>query len=99
MRYLFTRSGALLILAAIGCRHAQSSPAGAPPTPAQPRLDMDFTVRPLRGGGPEVTAVAVRQEIRGVVDQTKRPLSLRVGIVYTSRAGIADRVDSLVMRD
>jgi hypothetical protein len=87
---------ALLLIAVVGCRRVPGTAAGS--APETPRLDMDITVRPLRAGGPEVTAIAVRQEIRGEVDQT-RPLSLRIGIVYTSRAGIADRVDSLTLRD
>src|SRR5262249_51490228 len=54
--------------------------------------------RPVRDGGPQITALAVREEIRGTLDRRK-PFSLRVGIVHTGRRGIADRVDSLTMRD
>ena len=90
--------GALVSLAvvAFGCR--QRAPNAPPITPA-PDVDLSITVRPVRDGGPQVKAVAVREEIRGTLDQTAQPLSLRVGIVYVSRAGIADRVDSLVVHD
>ena len=60
---------------------------------------MAITLRPVRNGGPQVVAVGVREEIRGSIAQARQPFSLRVPIVYTSRGGIADRVDSLVVRD
>jgi predicted metalloprotease with PDZ domain len=60
---------------------------------------MTVTVRPIRAGGAQVIAAAVREEIRGTLDQSPRPASWRIGIVYTSRAGIADRVDSLFIHD
>jgi len=80
------------------CRQAQR-PTAATQVSATASLDLTITVRPVRAGGPEVIAAAVREEIRGTLDQTRRPLSLRVGIVFVGRAGIADRVDSLVIRD
>lgn len=80
------------LMLASGCR--PTTPALRPSSPAG--LQMDVTVRPLREGNPEVVAVAVRQELRGLVDRARR---WRVGIVYTGRSGIADRVDSLRVRD
>lgn len=86
----------LLAAAASSCtRLAPSTTAISPP----PAFDLAITLRPVREGGQDVKAVAVREEIRGSIDQSAAPLSLRVGIVYVSRAGIADRVDSLVMHD
>jgi len=60
---------------------------------------MTITVRPVRAGGAQVVAAAVRAEISGTPDRGTTPLNLRIGIVYTSRTGIADRVDSLAMLD
>jgi len=84
------------LLLSAACRQG---PALAPSPRAAPNFDLAITVRPVRPGGPQVVAAAVREEIRGTLNQAERPLSVRIGIVYTSRAGIADRVDSLMMRD
>jgi hypothetical protein len=65
--------------------------------PAQ-QPELSIVVRPVRGGGPEVTAVEFREEIRGTINQT-RPFSVQSAITYAGRTGIADRVDALVVRD
>ena len=83
----------------MSCPPSGPGTAIAQAAPATPAYALAITLRPVRDTGGEVTAVAVREELRGSLTQDLRPLSLRVGIVYTSRAGIADRVDSLVMRD
>ncbi len=88
-----------VFLLAGACQHAQQAPAAARGALAEPHLDVTITVRPVRASGTQVVAAAVREEIRGTLNQGKRPLAVRIGIVYTSRAGIADRVDSLMMRD
>jgi hypothetical protein len=88
---------ALLVTSA--CRPSRRLPEEPQATHATPTWDLDVTVRPVRDRGAEVRAVAVRETFRGALDQRGGPLSLRVGIVYVGRAGIADRVDSLVMRD
>ena len=59
----------------------------------------DVAIRPVRGGGPEVTAVEFRMELRGALSQKAQPFSLQAPITYAGRTGIADRVDSLVLRD
>ncbi len=59
----------------------------------------DAAIRPVRGGGPEVTAVEFRMELRGTLDSKAQPFSLQIPITYAGRTGIADRVDSLVVRD
>ena len=98
-RSTLARFAAAFVVVASACQRPQTAPlqAGAPRN--DPGFDMSITVRPLREGGPQVVAAAVRQEIRGMLDQSARPASWRIGIVYTSRRGIADRVDSLVVRD
>jgi hypothetical protein len=81
---------ALLGFGVVGTLGAQAVPPAA--------VDLAITAKPLRGASSEVTAVAVRLELRGRFDAS-RPFSLRVPITYTGRTGIADRVDSLVVRD
>lgn len=82
---------------AIACGQPRTGGRAATIAPA-PLFDLAITLRPVRNGAPDVQSIAIREEIRGAIDQT-RPLSLRIGIVYVSRGGIADRVDSLVMHD
>ena len=87
----------LVLVALAACQSSRAPSTGA--SPATSGTDMAVTLRPVRSGGAQVVAVAVREEIRGSIAQAKQPFSLRVPIVYTSRGGIADRVDSLVVRD
>jgi hypothetical protein len=61
-------------------------------------IELAVTIHPIRSGGPEVTSVEVRTEIRGAIDSTRR-FSAESPIVYAGRTGIADRVDGLVIRD
>jgi hypothetical protein len=69
-----------------------------PVQPASSLPELSLVARPVRNGAPQIQYLAVQEDIRGAIDQRK-PLSLRVGIVHTGRRGIADRVDSLAMRD
>jgi len=81
-RHIVNRSVVWLVLAtAAACQHSQRAPVASQSALAAPSLELDVTIRPVRDGGTEVTAAAVREEIRGAVDQSIRPLSLRVGIV------------------
>jgi hypothetical protein len=57
---------------------------------------VSLTVRPSRAGGAEVSTIAVQVEMRG---NFTRPLSVRAPITYAGVRQIADRIDSLVMRD
>ena len=99
-RHLITRFVVSTVLATVAaCGRPQQPGVATQPAQAAPSLDLSFTVRPVRDGGAEVVAAAVRQEIRGTVDQSARPFTLRAPIVFTSRRGIADRIDSLVVRD
>jgi hypothetical protein len=68
-------------------------------TPGPPPVDIAMTVRPVRSGGSEVVAIAVRTEIRGSLDRTASTFSARAPITYAGVRHIADRVDSLVVRD
>lgn len=59
----------------------------------------DVAIRPVRSGGPEVTAVEFRMELRGALSQKVQPFSLQAPVTYAGRTGIADRVDNLIVRD
>jgi len=99
-RHLVVRSAASAILAmTAACRRPQQAGVATQPAQATPGLELAFTIRPVRDGGAEVVAAAVHEEIRGTLDQTARPFTLRAPIVFTSRRGIADRIDSLLVRD
>lgn len=92
MRRGWVAAGSFLLLLA-------SRAVAQDPTPRGDTLDVTLLVRPQRAGGPEIKAVAVREELRGPLDQTSQPLSLRIPISSVGRTGIADRVDDLVVRD
>jgi hypothetical protein len=79
---------------ALGCAGSAPRTASAPPAE-----DLVLTLKPVRGGAPEVTAVEVRAEIKGPLPQTTRPFTVSAPIVYAGRTGIADRVDGLAVRD
>ncbi|MGE0440123.1 MAG: hypothetical protein AB7L66_00600 [Gemmatimonadales bacterium] len=78
---------------------ALSAAAGPaePAQPAQPSIEQAW--KPLRGGGPAVTAIAVRMTISGLPDSAGRRFSLDVPITYAGVAGIADRVRDLMVAD
>ena len=91
------RSSSRILIASAAAVVSCTRPQPIQPASALPELAV--VARPVRAGAPQIQHLAVREEIRGPLDQRTRPLSLRVGIVHTGRRGIADRVDSLVMRD
>jgi len=97
-----SRSGAAIALCctvAAACQSARRSPdAGTAATPIE-AYNLDLTLKPLRTGDGEISAVDVRQVLSGRLDDRAAPLSFRIGIVFTSRPGIADRVDSLRIED
>jgi hypothetical protein len=75
-------------------------------TPAQPAAAapaaagrMEVLLRPVRDGGTDVTAIAVRQVIRNGNLGADERLSLTAPIVYAGVVGIADRVENLVVTD
>ena len=90
------RSLSGLLMASVMASGACARQAPTPPSP--PGTTLTISVRPVRGGNPEVTAVEFREEIRGPLSTT-RPFSLASPIVYAGRTGIADRVDAVVVRD
>jgi hypothetical protein len=80
-------------------RHRITIPVAVQAYSAAAAPQLSVLVRPVRDGTEQVTAVAVREEVRGIMSGPTRSFSLRAGIVHTGRHGIADRVDSLVVRD
>ena len=93
----FVMRRALLTGVAV-CAAACSRAKPAPLATSAP-VSIETTVRPVRAGAEEVAYVQVRTELRGTIDQTTRPLSFRAPIVYASVPEIANRVDSLTLRD
>jgi len=68
-------------------------------TLAQRSTELSFTLKPVRAGAAEVSSMAVRGEIRGPLGARDRALSFRIPMSHAFRPGIAERVDSLVVRD
>ena len=60
---------------------------------------IDMTVRPLGKLSSQIEGIAVRAEISGTLPRAAQRFSVRAPIVYAGVGEIADRVDSLVMRD
>lgn len=88
-------SGRLVIVAAAA---AASLAVGVHAGLAQsPSPAFDATFKPLRDGGPDVTAIAVTETIRGL--PAGRPLVLSAPVIYAGVPGIADRVKDLAVRD
>jgi hypothetical protein len=73
---------------AVGVRHA----AAVDPQPA-----FDAVFKPVRDGGPEVTAIAVAETIRGL--PAGKPLVLSAPVIYAGVPGVADRVKDLAVKD
>jgi hypothetical protein len=64
---------------------------------AQDGPGFDAVFKPVRDGGPDVTAIAVTETIRGL--PAGKPLVLSAPVVYAGVPGIADRVQDLAVRD
>ena len=58
-----------------------------------------MVLRPVRGGGLEVTAIEVRQRIDGVASADGSPLSFSAPIVYAAVTGVAERIKDLEVAD
>jgi hypothetical protein len=86
-----TRSVALFLALATSVARAQRGDGG-------PQPELNLTVRPIRADGPEVIAIAVRIEMRGLLTRGA-PFSVRSPITYAGVRHIADRIDSLELRD
>jgi hypothetical protein len=97
MRMRFSRSStsaAALVLA--------TAMAAAGPAPGDERdraTIFDLVFRPVRGGGPEVTAIEVRGELRGGAPPADETFSVQAPITYASVTGIADRIEQLQLKD
>lgn len=59
----------------------------------------DLTLRPVREGGPEVTAIEVRTELTRTPSGETGSFSVRAPVVYASVTGIADRIQDLEVSD
>jgi hypothetical protein len=81
-------AAAVLSSLAVGVHHA----AAVDPQPA-----FDVVFKPVRDGGPEVTAIAVTETLRGL--SAGKPLVLSAPVIYAGVPGIADRVKDLAVRD
>ncbi len=77
-------------LTCAGLLLAARAGAGAP--------ELEMELRPVRGGGTEVTAIEVRSVLRGA-PRAGEPFSLAAPIVYAALTGVADRVEHLVVTD
>lgn len=73
-----------------------SSVAAAQDVARAPELSL--TVRPVRAGAAEVSAIAVRVEMQGL-SNGESAFSVRAPITYAGVRHIADRIDSLELRD
>ena len=60
---------------------------------------IDLTVRPTSRLTSQIESIAVRTEVSGTLPRAAQRFSVRAPIVYAGLGEIADRVDSLVMRD
>ena len=90
---------AAVLLAFSGASSAQQTQAPtARPQSESPRI-FDTTIRPVRDGGTEVAAIAVRSVIRNGELPSGHRLSLTAPIVYASVTGVADRVQNLTVTD
>ena len=69
----------------------------APQTSNHPSFEM--VIRPVRNGGAEVTSVRVRWRLDNLSLKIGEPFRIAAPITYAGRTGIADRVDSLTIRD
>lgn len=84
---------ALSLVAAAPALAQESEPA-AKFTGKAP-VNLTLRLKPVREGDPNVKAIAVNAELRGV----SGPVSLRMAIENVGRRGLADRIDGLEMRD
>ena len=69
----------------------------------QPESDLVGTIehvwKPVGGGGPEVTAIEVRTEVKELPASAAESFSLDAPITYAGVPGIAERVQNLEVKD
>ncbi|MGZ6015856.1 MAG: M61 family metallopeptidase [Phenylobacterium sp.] len=84
-------------LAIVAAAFAASLAVGVDPGQGQEAPAFDAVFKPVREGGPEVTAIAVTETIHGLLPG--KPLTLSAPVIYAGVPGIADRVKDLGVRD
>ena len=72
--------------------------SGPKSAPGPEQRTLNVVLRPVRGGGDNVTDLSVRWELRGRAPNAQR-FAIRAPIVYASVAGIADSLQDLAVRD
>jgi hypothetical protein len=70
---------------------------GVSPSQSQTAPAFDAVFKPVRDGGPDVTAIAVRSTVRGA--PADKLLVLNAPVVYAGVYGVADRVKDLTVTD
>src|SRR3954468_7657759 len=91
------RTAFVLGLAIVGATGACGG-SGPKPAPGPEQRTLNVVLRPVRGGGDNVTDLSVRWELRGRAPHAQG-FSIRTPIVYASVAGIADSIQDLAVRD
>jgi len=89
------RSLVIIVVAASALSHearAQGRGRGAPPVGT-----FDVVWRPVRDGTPDVTAIEVKETLRGAT--VPDAFSVRAPVTYAGVRGIADRVERLTVQD
>ncbi|MFL5296643.1 MAG: hypothetical protein ACJ798_09720 [Phenylobacterium sp.] len=81
----------------LGVALAASLAVGVRPGESQVSPDFDIVLKPQREGSSDVTAIAVRETIRG--QPSDKPFAISAPVVYAGVRGIADRVKELEVRD
>lgn len=84
-------------LAIVAAAAATSLAVGVDPGASQEAPAFDAVFKPVRDGGPDVTAIVVSETLRGL--PAGKPLVLSAPVVYAGVFGIADRVKDLAVRD
>ncbi len=85
-------------LSIVACAAVASLAVGVHAGLAQsPSPAFDAVFKPVRDGGPEVTAIAVTETLRGL--PSGKPLVLSAPVIYAGVPGVADRVKDLAVRD
>jgi hypothetical protein len=84
-------------LSIIAAAAAASLAVGVHAGASQEAPAFDAVFKPVRDGGPEVTAIAVAETIRGL--PAGKPLVLSAPVIYAGVPGIADRVKDLAVKD
>lgn len=91
--YVFTAVLILIIGSFIAAPASATNPNRVPADTA-----LELTLRPVRDGGREITAIEVKAEMRQAPPKAT-PFSVQAAITYASVTGIADRIQDLKVSD